>query len=407
MAKYHITAKGEPGICRATKRCPLGDESEHYPSRAEAQKAFEEANASQLTPTLRPPPLIDTDFVNEQYRNFNRGRKVNIGEFAEANSGLAPLLKGELSFTDEEGVTHSVEAIDFGTVQISKEGVVTLEGKKFKVDKEKLSGYADDLNAELQAKSDSIHEATALVWSSVGLDDFPKAPPSQKADFYVIDAEGTRHGVSVKSFIGSPPTIANSSGANSVTSSIPTTMTPKEAKNFADTVNSESSASARIKMLKGANLDFTASKNRLPETFSLNINTIASQEKVSAKKLKDHYSSAVTRFYLGDKTLTDNEKTSLRTISNHYALGMNAGSEYRPENNDVELFLVQSSDGSSALHTAKDNGMMLVLDEASSAYRKNQLAKVECEEREGRVFLNVNLSAGFRTIPNESKRATF
>lgn len=45
MAKYHITAKGNPGLCRATKRCPLGGENEHYSTKEEAQKAYEKEKA--------------------------------------------------------------------------------------------------------------------------------------------------------------------------------------------------------------------------------------------------------------------------------------------------------------------------------------------------------------------------
>lgn len=38
MAKYHIKKDGTPGVCRAKEgNCPLGNESEHFPTRAEAQ----------------------------------------------------------------------------------------------------------------------------------------------------------------------------------------------------------------------------------------------------------------------------------------------------------------------------------------------------------------------------------
>jgi hypothetical protein len=42
MARYHINLEtGEPGLCRATQKCPFGDASEHYASKDEARSAYE------------------------------------------------------------------------------------------------------------------------------------------------------------------------------------------------------------------------------------------------------------------------------------------------------------------------------------------------------------------------------
>lgn len=211
----------------------------------------------------------------------------------------------------------------------------------------------------------------------------------------------------MKSFVGSPPTIANSSGANSATVRVKVAMDVEEAKSFAERVNSETSASVRLAMLREANLDFENSDSSLPEVFGENIKTVAELERKDANTLERNYSSAITRFYLGDKTLTEEEKDSLRTISNHYARGMNAGTPYVPEENDVELFLIQNSDGTSELHTPKNSNMTLVLEEASSGYRKTQLGKINVEENNGEAFFAITFSAGFRTVPNVSRRATF
>ena len=61
MAKYHINAKGEAGQCRAEAGgCPFGGEESHYPSKENAQKAFELSNAGQAMPPAakkeRPEP---------------------------------------------------------------------------------------------------------------------------------------------------------------------------------------------------------------------------------------------------------------------------------------------------------------------------------------------------------------
>lgn len=53
MAKYHITAKGEPGVCRATsKPCPLGSDDKHYDSPEAAREAYEK---EQKEATFAPP----------------------------------------------------------------------------------------------------------------------------------------------------------------------------------------------------------------------------------------------------------------------------------------------------------------------------------------------------------------
>lgn len=52
MAGYHITAKGEPGKCKAfsPESCPLGNRDEHYDTKAEAQVAFEKTMGSSFAP---------------------------------------------------------------------------------------------------------------------------------------------------------------------------------------------------------------------------------------------------------------------------------------------------------------------------------------------------------------------
>ena len=46
MARYHINAKGEPGVCKAQQACPFGTSEEHYDSAQEARAAYEEARSA-------------------------------------------------------------------------------------------------------------------------------------------------------------------------------------------------------------------------------------------------------------------------------------------------------------------------------------------------------------------------
>ena len=53
MAKFHINEKGEPGVCSAKVSCPYGDlNTQHYPSKEVARKAFELSLAGQTLKEL-------------------------------------------------------------------------------------------------------------------------------------------------------------------------------------------------------------------------------------------------------------------------------------------------------------------------------------------------------------------
>lgn len=49
MAKYHITAAGDPAPCKATKKaCPRGGADEHYESKEAAAQAYEQKMDAQM-----------------------------------------------------------------------------------------------------------------------------------------------------------------------------------------------------------------------------------------------------------------------------------------------------------------------------------------------------------------------
>lgn len=54
MAKYHINSKGEPSVCKATKKCPFGESSDHYSTKTEARKAYEATQVTHSTVTSDP-----------------------------------------------------------------------------------------------------------------------------------------------------------------------------------------------------------------------------------------------------------------------------------------------------------------------------------------------------------------
>lgn len=83
MAKYHITAKGDPGVCRATKSCPLGGENDHFDSKEAAREAFEERQETQaLVDGLRKSPdFIEMKAVPKEHLMHPQQKAHRVGGF--------------------------------------------------------------------------------------------------------------------------------------------------------------------------------------------------------------------------------------------------------------------------------------------------------------------------------------
>lgn len=73
MAKFHINAAGDPGLCRAEKDgCPFGGDSEHHESAAAARKAHELNNADYQVATHKGDPSrreIDS-YMPEKFKDY-------------------------------------------------------------------------------------------------------------------------------------------------------------------------------------------------------------------------------------------------------------------------------------------------------------------------------------------------
>lgn len=100
LSKYHVNKKGEPGVCRATKFCPFGGESEHYATRKEAAKAFESAMSSFTIPERKVLSLSER--VMKLDEELNKARESGV-----KMSGLA---LGRRRKTVEELVDKLVKA---------------------------------------------------------------------------------------------------------------------------------------------------------------------------------------------------------------------------------------------------------------------------------------------------------
>ena len=56
MAKYHVKKDGTPGVCRAQEgNCPLGDSSQHFSSKEEAQDYADKVNENNANNVTEKP----------------------------------------------------------------------------------------------------------------------------------------------------------------------------------------------------------------------------------------------------------------------------------------------------------------------------------------------------------------
>jgi dephospho-CoA kinase len=152
MSKYHINKKGEGALCRAKTKCPFGEESDHYPTREEAQKAFE-ASQSSVPPSLERNPWSDeeldkvgaeqeavieahiangTPLTDEEYEARREYvRKVN-NTYQSTHKQLTTKVKGKAVYSDER-IAQQDEIVDtlYSRIQASevpREGKVLMTG---------------------------------------------------------------------------------------------------------------------------------------------------------------------------------------------------------------------------------------------------------------------------------------
>lgn len=91
MAKYHIKKDGMPGICRAQNgKCPYGSESEHFPTKEEAQNYADKKNEA-----IEKRNKLAVQFIKN--REFDIERALypayeNIDKVRDLNSNIKVLL---------------------------------------------------------------------------------------------------------------------------------------------------------------------------------------------------------------------------------------------------------------------------------------------------------------------------
>lgn len=91
MAKYHIKKDGMPGICRAQNgKCPYGSESEHFPTKEEAQNYADKKNEA-----IEKRNKLAVQFIKNRSLDIERAlyrTYENIDKVKDLNSDIKVLL---------------------------------------------------------------------------------------------------------------------------------------------------------------------------------------------------------------------------------------------------------------------------------------------------------------------------
>ena len=86
MAKYHVKKDGTPGLCKAQEgNCPLGDSSQHFSSKAEAQEYADKKNEIAARNKEIYDNLNKDDFRDTQLDSIESGMEkgLDISKFAD------------------------------------------------------------------------------------------------------------------------------------------------------------------------------------------------------------------------------------------------------------------------------------------------------------------------------------
>ena len=77
MAKYHVKKDGTPGVCHAQEgNCPLGDSSQHFSSKEEAQEYADNKNELEILQNK-------SNFSEEDWEEFRKKNIENKSNFSE------------------------------------------------------------------------------------------------------------------------------------------------------------------------------------------------------------------------------------------------------------------------------------------------------------------------------------
>lgn len=195
MPRYHINAKGTPGLCRAKKSCPFGDmEADHYSTPDQAREAYE--------------AYATAYFEAKAHTKDGRfGEQLEL--FSEAEiTGEEP--DGQLSFFSEEEVREAaspklrslddfrsfVADQDKAVIKVSADDHEIIMAQLTKEEREVAFQAHREVRSALDSNMDMIGELTDYtpeeLFSQVELD-----PQALQREFTIARQQETAYGKAI------------------------------------------------------------------------------------------------------------------------------------------------------------------------------------------------------------------
>ena len=203
MARYHINAKGEPGVCRAQQSCPFGGAEDHYGSADEARQAFE---ASQADSTFTKTSVKSDEYYTIKQTWADSPTMVTMGRYstpAEAFDALSKENRQEGATYEVVKRTYTVKTISTSSEEIVAQGAAFeavdpaqgMVGRRVKLDQQmgkqdpallsrvgqvvEISAVeGDTYTVRFVDGTEATVPASALTQQAP-----PLAPPSRRAEF--------------------------------------------------------------------------------------------------------------------------------------------------------------------------------------------------------------------------------
>lgn len=299
--KIHINGKGEPGVCHAEHGgCPFG---EHFDTKEEA-RAHYELEMSHKTLDVNKPSKIekpsfsiddeDFSFVLKKDENATEERK-NKGEYSEIYVAHFFMNSPEKILTENGSKPLTIESmtlgkgnnkvdyiVDDGYFFMELSNVVDENGRKKIVSQKANSESSKDVyNAISKGRGAFGSPAIQTGCVSMGFTDgrVPKASSSVKADIVCWDDKGEQRRISVKSYIGSNPTLINASKSSQMfyETKLPEGMSEETALKILDEIKDIKSTKEKLKYLAREGIDFDPTLGKTESSvFKKNLDSISS-----------------------------------------------------------------------------------------------------------------------------------
>lgn len=164
--KFHINSLGEPGTCRAKQdRCPFGQESDHYPTKELAAKAYEVRMQGRTFKTAsKNPKNRENEIKSDTNYPSNQGREPVNPINTYSQPGLNGINQKLMNLSTVERSRVQLYAVKKGF------SIVVCDDHFEKLAKEyqkPLTVTADEIRPYLKVQSEELKDALTDAWRSI------------------------------------------------------------------------------------------------------------------------------------------------------------------------------------------------------------------------------------------------